>query len=83
MTPVESEALISLLLRGDLLPVEIADDHGRHPSSVSRSLRKLKQRGLVADKGRGVYELTAPGVGEARRVLRVRAEEVADEGAQS
>jgi len=74
LSPVEAEILRSLLLRGDLLPVEIAEDHDRHPSSVSRSMSNLEDDGLTAHKGRGVWELTAEGVGEARRIIRIEAD---------
>lgn len=67
LSPVEREILLGLLLLGDCLPVTIADTYDRHPSSVSRSLADLKQRGLVAEKDRAVYSLTVAGYAVARR----------------
>lgn len=74
-SPVETEILISLLLVGKQLPVQIADSYDRHPSSVGRCLNDLADRGLVASE-RGIWHLTAPGVSEARGVVsrRVQAE---------
>lgn len=70
LSPVEQEIVITLLLRGDCLPVTVADDHDRHPSSVSRSLSALESRGIVAEKDRAVYTLTVSGFRIARSLLR-------------
>lgn len=69
LSPVEREIIVGLLLLGDCLPATIAEEYGRHPSSVSRSMAQLKKRGLVIEKDRGVYTLTLDGYRVAKREL--------------
>jgi len=70
--PTESEILLGLLLIGDSQPGEIAEEFGRHPGSISRSIPKLVEDRLVVEKGRSTYALTPDGYCLARRVLKRR-----------
>ena len=65
-SPVEMDVLIDLLIHGDNVPANIADNTGRHSKSISRRLPDLEDRGLVKNKGRGVYTLTPEGIDMAR-----------------
>lgn len=69
VTPTEADILLSLLLVGDSLPITIANASGRHPRSVSRSVPKLVDQGLVVQKDRSVYALTPIGYARARGLL--------------
>lgn len=69
LSPVEREIMVGLLLLGDCLPVTIAEAFDRHPSSVSRSLANLKDRGLVVEKDRAVYALSVAGYAVARQQI--------------
>lgn len=62
LTAVESEVLVCLLLRGDNVPSNIAENIDRHPTSVSGSLSDLEDMELVRNKGRGVWTLTSQGI---------------------
>jgi Mn-dependent DtxR family transcriptional regulator len=74
LSPTEADILVALLLIGDALPLSIAEITGRHPRSVSRSVPKLVDRGLVVEKHRSVYVLTPRGYRKARRLVRQRSE---------
>lgn len=62
-SPVEREVLLDLLEGGADVPVNISVRIGRHPRSISRSIRRLRERELVEDKGAKVpvYVLTEAG----------------------
>lgn len=70
--PTESEILLGLLLIGDSQPGEIAEEFGRHPGSISRSITKLVEDRLIVEKGRSTYALTCNGYSAARGVLKRR-----------
>ena len=63
-SPVEAEVLSDLRDNGADIPANIAARIERHPRSISRSIRHLKEKELVRDKGAKVpvYELTEQGV---------------------
>lgn len=69
LSPVEIEVLRDLLVNGDNVPANTAENVDRHAKSASRSLSNLEEDGLVENKGRGVWTLTPEGV-EAARSLR-------------
>lgn len=71
ISPVERSILVHLHNAGDDLVANIADAREHHPSSVSRSASNLAGRGLVENKGRGVYRLTEDGEEIARRLADV------------
>jgi predicted transcriptional regulator len=68
LSAVESEILVDLLLNGDNVPSNIADNIDRHKTSVSRSLSSLESEDLVDNKGRGVWTLTVAGASLARTI---------------
>lgn len=70
LSSVESEILVNILTNGDNVPSNIADNIGRHQTSVSRSLSSLEDEGLVENKGRGVWTLTVSGASLARVVMK-------------
>lgn len=61
LSPVERAILEHLRDSGDDVPANIADEKGFHMKSVSRSVSDLEDRGLVENKGRGVYRSTQDG----------------------
>ena len=71
ISPVEKSILVHLHTEGDDIASNIADARGHHPSSVSRSASNLADRGLLENKGRGVYRLTEDGREIARRLADV------------
>ncbi|AFD04022.1 ORF1 [Halogeometricum pleomorphic virus 1] len=71
ISPVEKSILVHLHTQGDDIASNIADSRGHHPSSVSRSASNLSDRGLLDNKGRGVYRLTEDGREIARRLADV------------
>jgi predicted transcriptional regulator len=82
LSPVEMEVLVDLLVHGDNVPGNIAENTGRHPKSVSKRLPDLEEHGLIRNKGRGVYTLTPDGVAQAQALRGdVNADENADENA--
>jgi len=70
LTETEIEVLEHLLLDGANGSSAIGSAIGRHPNSVSRSLRNLNERGLVVDKGGHVWTLSDAGLHKIRIVLR-------------
>jgi Mn-dependent DtxR family transcriptional regulator len=72
LSSVEMDVLASLLIAGDNTPSNIADDTDRHKTSVSDRLSDLQAKGLVENKGRGVWTLTISGANLARTVIRHR-----------
>ena len=68
LTETEMEVLHDLAVNGDNVPSNIAENTGRHPKSVSRSLsgetNSLESRGYVRNKGRGVWTITGEGRSE-------------------
>jgi Mn-dependent DtxR family transcriptional regulator len=72
LSSVESEIVVDLLLHGDNVPSNIAENIERHQTSVSRSLSALEDEDLVSNKGRGVWTLTVAGASLARTILSNR-----------
>lgn len=70
LTPTQRAILTHLYKNGDNIAANIADDTGYHRNSLSRSFPDLVEKGLVRDKGRGVYELTKSGRSTARELLK-------------
>ena len=68
-TPTEREILIHLLRVGNDAPSNIAPVINRTPEYVSDRLPKLEERGLVTNRGSGVWSLTVEGL-EAARVYQ-------------
>jgi Mn-dependent DtxR family transcriptional regulator len=66
LSPVEIDVLRDLLIHGDNVPANIAENTGRHPKSVSKRLPDLESRGLIRNKGHGVWTLTAEGLDAAQ-----------------
>lgn len=62
----ERKILRDLYRNGDNVPANIAENADLHSKSVSRCLsgddESLEDRGLVRNKGRGVYTLTKEGL---------------------
>jgi predicted transcriptional regulator len=69
LSPVEIDVLRDLLLNGDNLPANIADNTGRHQKSVQRRMSDLEENELVRNKGRGVYALTDKGLKTAQSIV--------------
>ena len=66
LTPTARDVLLDLRPRlsggnGDNIQSNIIDNTGRSTKAVSTALEYLEDRGLVTDKGRGVYRLTDRG----------------------
>lgn len=55
------EILHHLQRNGDNVPANIADGIERHAKYVTKKMRDLEERGLVENKGRGVYTLSPDG----------------------
>ena len=72
LTPTERDILVHLLLRGDDRAVNIAEHEDRHRVSVSQRAADLEDKGLIRNKGNGVYALTRDGVTVARDILADR-----------
>lgn len=76
MRPTAEEALIVLLMHGDVNPGYIANEVDRHPASISRTLPELVEKSLVVPKSsKGPYTLTPEGYQKARSVMMRRIEE--------
>jgi len=69
LPPTQEAILKHLYQNGDNIAANIADDTGFHRNSLSRTFPDLVEKGLVRDKGRGVYELTKSGRSAARELL--------------
>lgn len=61
VTPTEKEILLCLQEFGDNLPANIADRTDRHTKYVTRLCVEMENKGLLENKGRGVYRLTPDG----------------------
>lgn len=65
LTPTERDVLLDLRRRpdgnGDNIQSNIMENTDRTMKSVGSALESLENRGLVVDKGRGVYRLTEEG----------------------
>lgn len=68
LTDLDKDVLVNLGRRGPNLTGQIAKNVGAHPKSVSRTVSggesredSLSKRGLVCDKGGGVWTLTVEG----------------------
>lgn len=70
LTRLESEILDYLLIDGANGPIGISDALESPPESISRSLKNLREEGLVVDKGGGVWTLSAVGITVARMLRR-------------
>jgi len=72
LTPVERHILLYLWEYGPDRPANIgsddSDDDAPHPASVSRSMSKLEDKGLVEHKGHGVYYLSMAGLQAALNI---------------
>jgi len=75
LTPTERDILVHLLLRGDDRAVNIAEETGRHRVSISQRASDLEEKGLLRNKGNGVYSLTLAGLTAARDILGDRCNE--------
>lgn len=75
LTPTERDILVHLFLRGDDTAANIAEKKGRHRVSVSQRASELEEKGLLRNKGHGVYQLTTPGMTMARIILDESSEE--------
>lgn len=62
LSPVDRDVIVDLLLHGDNTPQNIARNTERSPSSVSRRLSTLKEKGIVRNKGSGVWTLKEEGI---------------------
>jgi len=75
-TEVDGAILRDLYENGDDRPINIADRTGKHRTSVSHCLSgkddSLESRGLVKNKGHGVWSLTEDGVEAARRLIELQ-----------
>ena len=70
LTAVDRDVVVNLLINGDNLPSNIAENTDRHVTSVSRRLAELDDQGLAENKGSGVWTLTLDGIVVARTVRR-------------
>jgi Mn-dependent DtxR family transcriptional regulator len=70
LTNLESEILDYLLIDGANGPIGISEELGNPPESISRSLKNLREDGLVIDKGGGVWTLSCVGIRVARMLRR-------------
>jgi DNA-binding MarR family transcriptional regulator len=64
LSDAEKDVLLCLSEKGDNIPANIADETGLHSKSVSRILsgsEGLESKGLIENKGRGVWTLTEEG----------------------
>jgi len=72
LSPVERDILVDLLYNGDDSPRNIHRRTGRSREAVSRRCGSLVEKGLVVDKGGGVYKLTNAGILAAQNESRSR-----------
>lgn len=83
LSPVEWEALETLVTDGgEVSPIDIADEHGRHVESVRRALRQMddlvaREYGEVRLKSEYIAEMVHDAVEEAREATRRAAETTA------
>jgi DNA-binding MarR family transcriptional regulator len=68
VTPTEKEVLLALQERGDDVPANIAEHIDRHAKYVTRKLADMEGKGIIENKGRGVYSLTPDGRELARKI---------------
>lgn len=68
----EGDVLIDLFTNGDNTPSNIAENTDNHRKTVQRRLAGLEDRGLVYNKGGGVYRLTPEGFVAARVINQHR-----------
>mgnify|MGYP006275030087 CR=1 FL=1 len=79
LSPVERKILSDLLLNGDNVAGNIARNRDAHAGSVSRSMKNLRDEGLVSDKGNYVWTLTRAGVVEAQSLVGDRVDPTTEE----
>jgi predicted transcriptional regulator len=72
LRPTERDVLLDLHRNGDNIQSNISDSTERTQKSVSTAIERLRDRGLVESKGRGVYRLTDEGVETAQTVAELR-----------
>lgn len=72
MTETEMLALSDLIVHGDNVPSNIADNIDRSRSAVTKAMPELEERGLVENKGRGVYRLTWEGFRRAQQIAAAK-----------
>lgn len=70
LTPLQRDIITHIHQHGHDIPANIGDSADAHRNSVTRAIRDLEERGLVENKGRGVYKLTEPGREAARDLIR-------------
>jgi predicted transcriptional regulator len=78
LSAVEMDILSNLLTHGDNTPGNIAENTGRHQTSISSRLADLDDKCLVESKGRGVWTLTIEGGNMAQTILDHRRKEGCD-----
>lgn len=61
VTPTELEILRDIQIHGDNVPTNIAENIDAASKYVNRKLADLEDRGLVRNKGRGVWTLSPDG----------------------
>lgn len=61
MNETEQKTLTDLMKNGDNIPKNIAENVDRHAGSIRRAAANLEERGLIKNKGGGVYTLTEKG----------------------
>jgi Mn-dependent DtxR family transcriptional regulator len=61
MNETERRTLVDLIENGDNIPKNIANNVDRHVGSIRRAVAKLEEKGLIKNKGGGVYTLTERG----------------------
>jgi len=66
LSKVQRAMILHLHDEGDDVPANISEATGYHRNSVVRAAKPLLERGLVENKGRGVYRLTEDGRQTAR-----------------
>ena len=66
LTDTEREILVDLLVNGDNTPRNISENIGRAREHCSVRLADLDEKGLVRNKGGGVWTLTLSGAIAAR-----------------
>lgn len=66
LSDVQEAMIVHLIDEGDDIPSNIADSTGYHRNSVVRAAKPLVEKGMVENKGGGVYRLTEDGRQTAR-----------------
>ena len=72
LTPVERAVLVDLLVYGDDRAGNIADRCDLHRNSITNRAPDMYEKGLIQNKGKGVYRLTDKGRERAIGLIRAR-----------